>query len=484
MFGGAILLVVVSCSGGDEAPGGSAATTLASAGGVPDAPVVEVPETTTTQPEATTTLPPVIDFYDASTVHEIVVTFDQGGYDAMIEAFQADNGKDWIEASVTIDGESYRQVGMRLKGNSSLFAIGGRIPGLDFGGPPAGGPPAAAPAEPPPPQPPTSDAPGAPLGGPPLGSGFGGGEVSVDKPESLPWLIRLDKYIEDQNHQGRTEFVVRSNTSKTGLNEAVALSLLGEIGLANQSSAMVRFTVNGGEKLRLVVDNPNDRWMADALDESGKLYKADNSGDYSYLGDDPDAYKDVFKQEAGDDDLRPLIEFLDFVNNSTDDEFAASLAERLDVAAFARYLAFEDAIVRNFDTIDGPGNNSYLYFDPASKRMTVVAWDHNLALGVSPFGVGDATNAGGFDPANMPADFPIKFSGNNILTVRFKANNEFAAMITAETLTLTAEIIDSGVADDVLGEWTQLLEQDATALVPLETIRDESQRVATFFAPA
>ena len=46
-------------------------------------------------------------------------------------------------------------------------------------------------------------------------------------------------------------------------------------------------------------------------------------------GADQAAYTDVFDQEAGEDntDLAPLIEFLDFINNSDDKTFAAELPE-------------------------------------------------------------------------------------------------------------------------------------------------------------
>jgi spore coat protein CotH len=38
-------------------------------------------------------------------------------------------------------------------------------------------------------------------------------------------------------------------------------------------------------------------------------------------------------------------------------------------------------LLDNFDDIDGPGNNSYLYYNPATGVFAVVPWDHNLALG-------------------------------------------------------------------------------------------------------
>src|SRR5690606_30074372 len=107
------------------------------------------------------------------------------------------------------------------------------------------------------------------------------------------------------------------------------------------------------------------------------------------------------------------IEFLDFINNSTDEEFAEQLSDYLDVDSFAGYLAVQD-LVANTDDIDGPGNNSYLHYDPDTGLMTVVAWDQNLSYGgfgggggFAPGGGGDMGRQGGGMP-EMPEgrEFP------------------------------------------------------------------------------
>ena len=79
-----------------------------------------------------------------------------------------------------IDGSEYRQAGMRLKGNSSLFGLGGPGRGRCLAGllnplRAAHSRQALAPAE-----------------------------QTADQPEALPWLVRLDKYVDDQQHEGHT----------------------------------------------------------------------------------------------------------------------------------------------------------------------------------------------------------------------------------------------------------------------------------------
>jgi spore coat protein CotH len=431
--------------------------------------------------------------FDDSVVHDIDVSYDQADYDAMIDAYVETGEKEWIEAKVTIDGVVYEQVGLRLKGNSSLAGLGGgRFPG-GVQRPDAG-----------------TEGEG--------GGGFGpAGSVSADEPESLPWLIRLDEYVEGQDHQGYEDIVIRSNSSATSLNEAVALDLLAEAGLASQQAVSTTFSVNGSETvLRLAIEHPDDdAWQEAAFDSDGALYKAESTGDWSYRGDNPDDYDEIWDQEGGKDiaDLTPLIEFLQFLNESGDATFAADLPERLDVDSFATYLAMMD-LVANFDDIDGPGNNAYLWYDTDSGQFTVVPWDMNLAFSEGGFGGGGGPGGGrpgGFpSDGSLPEDFELPggtlpedfqppgggslpegadpgqigggmFGRSNILVERFHANAEFEAVYQQKLTELRSELYESGTADEILARWVATLTEHATDLVDAATISDEADAIVNQF---
>lgn len=431
------------------------------------------------------------ELFDSSYVHDVSVTFDESDYEAIVEEYRSTGEKEWVSATVTIDGVTYENVGMRLKGNSSLRGLKNEGSG----------------------------------GGP-------GGLASQDTPEDLPWLIRLDKFVEGQNHDGIHDLVIRSNNSQTALNEAVAVELLELAGLATQQAIAVSFTVNGSDPtLRLAIEHPDDVWMETYYDADGSLYKAESTSDYSYRGEDPEAYDEVFDQEAGDDnaDLTPLLEFLEFINESGDATFAAELPERLDVEAFATYLAAQE-LIDNFDDIDGPGNNSYLYYDTETGMFTVVAWDHNLAFGaLARAGGGDLAASegqppGGIEPpegpttsgegpagdlpggdlpgGDLPAgDLPergrLAESGSigdgalggsgpgggvslgNVLSERFLDNDEFKGLYQEKLEELSAALYDSGAAEDVLSSWVEVL--GSTDLVDDATVEAEAAAIAAYF---
>ncbi|RYV53021.1 CotH kinase family protein [Pengzhenrongella frigida] len=395
--------------------------------------------------------------FDSATVHDIAVTYDDDDYDAMIASYQSTGEKAWITATVTIDGTTFEDVGLRLKGNSSLRGL------------------TAADAE---------------------------------DPAALPWLIRLDKSDDSLSFDGTTSFVVRSSTTETALNEAVALELIGLSGLATEQAAASRFSVNGGDAdLRLIIENPDDAWDAASFGSAGLLYKAEADGDYSYRGDDPASYDDVFDQEAGDEDLTPLIDFLAWIDGADDATFNAELAAHLDVTAFATYLAMQE-LVDNFDDISGPGNNSYLHYDTTSGVFTVVAWDQNLSFGTQNTAGGDAAGGGpaggampdgampdgampdgdrpgrptgGAAPGGGAAGQPGGGMGGNVLAERFMADDEFAALYASTLADLTATLYASGTAADIVRSWTTVLTDQAGDLVSTETIDQEAAAITTYF---
>lgn len=476
-------------------------------------------------------------FFNSDRVHEISVQAEPEELEAAVEAYEKDQNKKWIKATATIDGTTFENVGLRLKGNSTLRMA----------------------------------------------------DTSSDY-EQLPWQIKLDKYVDGQTYSGRGTFVIRTNTSETALNEAVALDLLGEAGLATEQAAATRFSLNGSDdQLRLVIENPSDKYYsAESFNGEGITYKSDASGDYSYRGDDPADYQEAFSVEAGVDDWTPVMEFLDFVNNSSDADFASQLSEHLDIDQFATYLAMQD-LVANSDDIDGPGNNSYLRYDTASGTMTVVAWDQNLSYGgmggmdLSPDAIIEQLLPDGMEleefteqveagtvpaglelprgmelpegtalidvlqslldgelpggmrggpgggmgepgdgiapqlpegiepPAGMepPADGqrPQAPGGNqdgdnaasgaqtqpgdgrglggprggNALSERFMDNEEFAAQVEQATADLKSELYDSGKAEEILSGWEQLLTSEASDLVDAKTIASEADAIREYF---
>ncbi len=383
-------------------------------------------------------------------VHELTFNFDPSEYESMVQTYTSTGEKVWLAATITIDEEVYENVGIRLKGNSSLRDISPN-----------------------------------------------------DAPNSVPWLVKFDKFVDGQDHDGLEEFVIRSNNSSTSLNEAVALEMLDLAGLASQDAIATAFSVNGSSaRLRLAIEHPDDEWMEENFSSSGALYKAESTGDYSYRGDDPASYDEVFDQEAGKDnvDMSPLIAFLKFINEADDSAFAQQLPSMLDTESFASYLAMQD-LLNNLDGIDGPGNNSYLYYDTITGQFTVVPWDYNLAFGPLQGGAGDVGGGaiggggpgGGFPPqGNPPGQAPGQQApdlpqaggqapgiGGNILAERFLANEQWNALYSEKLASLRETFYTDGVAHEILAVWQSII--NSSQLVDENIIESEAQTISAYF---
>ena len=407
-------------------------------------------------------------YLDPDSLHSVEITVDQSAYQEMITAYTSNQTKNWIEATVTVDGVAHEKAGLKLKGNSSLQGI------------------------------------------------------SADsEPQKLPWLVRFDKFVDGANHDGMTRMVIRASSSTSALNEAVALDLLAKTGLASEKAAHISLSVNGSDPvLRLTCQDLDESWVEQNFDVTGLLYKAESTGDYTYRGTDESAYKDVFDQETGKANLTPLIEFLQFINESSDADFQSGLAQRVDVDKMVTYLAFED-VIDNFDDITGPGNNSFLWWAEQANQMTVVAWDHNCAFGLKP-GAGQQGQGGGQPPGGggqgqppdggqqpgggqPPGDGGAPSNGQaptgqppggaggqqpggggsqtkaNALVDRFNSLMDGETKVSAERDRLKQELYTSGVAQTILDARAKVLTDQAGSLIEQSAVEADKQTIAAYF---
>jgi spore coat protein CotH len=205
----------------------------------------------------------------------------------------------------------------------------------------------------------------------------------------------------------------------------------------------------------------------------------------------------------------PLIEFLDFVNNASDEEFAA--ASPIGSTSRLRHVPRDRGVARQLRR----HRRSRQQLLPVLRRddgvATVVAWDHNLALtGGFPGAVGGGGGAGavpgggdqqgqpgpvgpdgglplpegcelpdGFDPGAVPgggAGGP-SFGGGNPLVDRFHEVDAFEALYQQALVDVRASLFDSGTASDLLETEAQVLRDQASDLVDVATIDDEAASV-------
>lgn len=353
-----------------------------------------------------------VDIFDTSVSDEISLQVSQESLDEMLADYQEDGSKTWVKATITIDGVTIENVGIRLKGNSTLSGLGRTS---EEGGPQApegveeftdlSEEEIAQFEEQFATQQETTDASETgetaeteetrgPGGG--MGGGGMGGMTSVDADDVSTWplLISFDKYEDGRVYQGMTQLALRPGT--TVVNEAMALALTAETGQVSQQSSFTTFSLNDEPSTtRLLLEHPDENY-ADALG-NGVLFKADSNSSFTYQGEDQTEYDGQFKQINGDGngDIPPIINLLKWLDTASDEEFAEHLSDYVDVESFARYVATQNLLV-NSDDMAGPGSNYYLWYDYDTGLISVISWDLNLAMsGSTDAGPDDEISMGG-----------------------------------------------------------------------------------------
>lgn len=375
----------------------------------------------------TENLPGTVGLYDTEAAHTFRIEYDQTDFDTMMKQYEKDGTKDYIEADLTIDGTYLNDVGIRLKGNSTLQSLRGSGGGPGGGAGGFGGPGGRQGEGQQAPQQGQGQgqgqAQGQAQGGQQAAGGgmrAGGGgmaqyDLSADRPEELPWLVKIDEYVEGRAYQGHREISLRPGVDdQLPLNEALSLSLMADSDQPAEEFGFVDLTVNNRPAAtRLMVENPSKDYVEQRVPGDGVAYKARAGGSFDYVGDDPTDYEKSFNQlnKKGSQDLAPVMRLLKWVDQASDEEFAADLHTYVDVDSFAQYVATQNLLL-NFDDMAGPGNNYVLWYDLGTKKFSVLGWDFNLTFsGDATSGPDDSTSMGGFGGGGGAGTMPGAAAG-------------------------------------------------------------------------
>ncbi len=275
-------------------------------------------------------------------MHEIEIEMDEADHETMILTFEETDEKEFFHASVTIDGTHFEDVGIRLKGNSTLSSS--------------------------------------------LGLGMGPSNKMSNVTSDIPYLIKLNEYVSGQDYQGYEQIALRSQFKDTAMmREVLGFQLLEMMDIPAPHSTYSVVTFNGELSLymmtEVVVEEFVEKYLIDGDEEMGNLFKASPGAKLEYTSDDPLDYASFEqKTNVNEEDVYQIIELAEFISNSTDEEFANNLDNYIDVESTLKYIAFCNIIV-NLDSFASNGNNYYLYQDPETDQFSVVPWDLNESFG-------------------------------------------------------------------------------------------------------
>lgn len=191
--------------------------------------------------------------------------------------------------------------------------------------------------------------------------------------------------------------------------------------------------------------------------DSGNLFKAgsnfsggDGEANLVYLGLDQSLYESSYELKSNEEtnDWYDLIDFIYFLNSSSDAEFELGLPSRLDLGPFLSSVAFNN-LFSNLDTYTLSARNYYLYHNMSTDQWEWIKWDANETFGSYAFGVQTPMT-------NLPIDF---YQGQRPLLERVFENELFMNQYTSEICLLLNTVFNPEYLNPIIDNYKELIQQ-------------------------
>lgn len=286
--------------------------------------------------------------FDGSRVHRVDIQVED-----WVAFLASAPEEEYIPATVEIDGEAFRQVGLRAKGNNSLR----------------------------------------------LTAEYGLSRYSLK--------LEFDHYTDGSYHGLDKLSLDASFQDNSYLKTWLAFDIMEFLGVPTPLRSFVWVTVNGQPwGLFLAVEEPEEAFARRNFGANhGQLYKPDYRSlaeentdvHLRYTTDEPEDYPGIFenaKLDPSPADRQRLVDSLKILNSGEDLETA------VDVEQVLRYFVGQ-VFVMNWDSYLGHTGHNYLLYEEEGK-LSMLPWDYNLAFGTYALGMTDPIT----DP-NVLLNYPI-----------------------------------------------------------------------------
>ncbi len=281
------------------------------------------------------------DIYNIEHIPELRIHFPEANWDFILDSLKQQGGKQRILADITFDGEKYKDIGIRYKGNSSYF------------------------------------------------------NVRKTGSSKLPFNIKIDYKVKEQTLPGGITKLKLANVFRdpSFLREMLSYEIARKYMPAPRANFVKVFANDVYLGLYSNTESIEDEFLVENFgDSDGSLFKCDpdwrlnvpdtcpkgDKASLMYLGEDSLCYMASYELDAdsGWTDLIYLTKFLH--------ENPAKIDSILDVDQVMWMLAFNSVLV-NLDSYTGMlCHNYYLYRDLNGGYHPVV-WDMNLSFGAFRF---------------------------------------------------------------------------------------------------
>jgi len=226
------------------------------------------------------------------------------------------------------------------------------------------------------------------------------GNSSMSHPgKKKPFKIDFNEFVTGQDHDGLKKLNF-SNAFKdpSFLHEKIFFDVSRAAGMHAPRTNFANVYFNGELwGFYTVVEQIDDRFLERNFgDDNGNLFKSTSEGsaDLQYRGPNQKNYEGSYaiKNNEEANDWSDLIEFTDFITNSPIQVFENEIDQWLNVQGFLRSAAL-DNLFSNLDSYTFSGRNYYLYHNMKTGLWEWIKWDGNEAFGAYAYGVNESITA-------------------------------------------------------------------------------------------
>lgn len=253
----------------------------------------------------------------------------------------------WVKAEMRAGGETFKDVGLRYKGNLSFS------------------------------------------------------QTNASAPLFASMKVKIDVHGTRGTWDGEKVFNFHAGVVDTSkMREALAFAIFRAAGVPapRTTYAQLFFTVparyqNTSAGYFTIIEDVNKTFLERVLPPgNGLLMKPEGlRGGISNLGADWNQWVARMRpdRDATPHERQRMMELGQLVSQPDVDVFRSRIGQYLDVEEFLRFLAV-NAFIANGDSYLGGGHNFYVYLDPADDKVRLIPWDQDLSMGSRNMG-------GGFD---------------------------------------------------------------------------------------
>lgn len=359
--------------------------------------------------------------FDADTMHAVDIRMPEESWLSML----ADAEERYAPCTVEIDGESFANVALRIKGNSSRGLI----------------------------------------------EEYGSGRFS--------FKIEFDHYIAGNTYHGLDKLSLSSSFQDNSyLKDFIVYDMMAAMGVPAPLCSFVQLTVNGEPwGVYVAIEDPEEAFVRRNFGGAGQLYQpdykrlSDPNTDVAliYTGEDPALYANIFDNAKFE------------VTGADQDRLIAALrqlgtGERLDLAVdveeVLRYFVVQTFVI-NLDSYLGPTGHNYFLYE-RNGVISILPWDYNLAFGTYTLGTSSVPQNDTTGYVNFPIDTPAEGSVmlNRPLFHELMQNNTYFARYHSLYDEFLSAYFESGRFEALFDRTVQMLapyvREDATAFCSYE----------------